>query len=1078
MSKTVDLLVNNLAENSARTLAMQQVASEGGFDWWQAELDTGAQAAIHSYMFRLRDGKATIYCADDWAKDGGVGQLAQTKPYDDQGWDIYTYTPGFVAPEWAENAIIYQIFPDRFRNGDPTNDQTADRWFYPDERGHAFPITPWNTIVPDPMPADSAENPQWYGTWSNTFYGGDLQGVQEKLDALQELGVTTIYFNPIFDSPSNHRYDGRDYRVVDDSLAVAGDAEASMALFDAFAAEVEQRGMHLILDGVPNHSSSDSPQFDRFGRHDAVGACEAEDSPYRSWYFFDPARPAGGGDCAGDTNYRGWAGVATLPQANTANDEVIDAWLGEDGIVRQWLSKPGVDGWRIDVVPDVVLVNPSFFEQMRIVAKEVNPDALLISETWAEKDARLRLLGDEFDSTMNYRFRQALLGFLRDSDFSEDNDGGVVALTAGQFEAALRAIQEDYPPAAFASAMNLLGSHDVNRAVRVLDHDGIDYAAQQPVNDFVDGRARLALAAVLQLTLPGAPTIYYGDEVGLVGFGSDVPRDDPYNRQPYPWTDADGYDSLPDWRKQDGELLAHYQKLGQLRNRHSFLRTGSWDTLLIDDAGLIVYGRKDSSGAAIVTLNRSAVTQTVSINVAGYLPFGADLRDPFGDAAVTVSDGSIVDAGLITYTVPAMSYQLWLTGDEIDLTAPAAPTVTVSEGDGFVDLSIMPVDGAIQYAVYRSFVDGGYQEMFVTGGQDTPIVASDAELDNGVRYFYRVAQSPKTACAGPLSEPVTAIPHAQIASAALVEPLTLNHTLSAITPTAVVQGLVVIPGLSEAEGATPGVIAQLGVAPLGEEGFIWREGVYAGELDGGDLYTATLLPETSGEFSYQWRFSNSDGREWTSSANQGTLTVAPAADTEPPKPPFRLDEISRSGSSIALAWRVSRGPDLHSFRICRADLTVGEQGCATQFSAPKATNVYTDSAVSTGHTYSYTVQVLDTSFNASLPSKPITLTAELALVEVTWRVRVPAETPPADEVFIAGDDAVVFGASYNPGLTPMTPVGEGSLGVVGDSQGRYEAAVQVHARQLGNGGAVGRYRWLCQPPTHRREGRRRQDAGG
>ena len=154
-----------------------------------------------------------------------------------------------------------------------------------------------------------------------------------------------------------------------------------------------------------------------------------------------------------------------------------------------------MDGWRIDVVPDVVAINPHLFELMRQAVKTQQPDALLISETWPEDQARLRVLGDEFDSTMNYRFRLAVLGFLRDRNF-EDNDGGVPALTATEFEAALRGLQEDYPPAAFATAMNLLSSHDVNRAVRVLDHDGIDVAAQEPVNNFKDGRARLALAAV------------------------------------------------------------------------------------------------------------------------------------------------------------------------------------------------------------------------------------------------------------------------------------------------------------------------------------------------------------------------------------------------------------------------------------------------------------------------------------------------------------------------------------------------------------------------------------------------------
>ena len=624
----VNLVVTDLAANSDLLRPMAKAANDGTYDWWEATLNTGSALTVFSYRFALTDGDATLYYGDDAARDGGLGQTYTTPPAADAGWNIYAYLPGFDAPDWAKNAVIYQIFPDRFRNGDPSNDPTVDDWFYPDERGHAFPITPWNTIVPDPVPLDPQLNPEWYGTFSSTFYGGDLQGVQEKLDYLQSLGVDTIYFNPIFDSPSNHRYDGRDYRQVDEDLGIRGDAEATNRLFETLAAEVAARGMHLILDAVPNHTSSDSPLFDRFGRHATVGACEAEESPTRDWYFFQPAPDPGSGLCAGDANYRAWFNVATLPQVDTANEEVIANWLGADGIVDRWLKLPGVDGWRVDVVPDVVAVNPHFFELMRQSAKETKPDALLISETWPEDQARLRVLGDEFDSTMNYRFRNAVLGFLRDSEFT-DNKGTLRPLTASEFDAAVRAIEEDYPPAAFATAMNLISSHDTNRAVYVLDHDGVDAGRTQPVNGFADGRRRLALAAALLMTLPGVPTIYYGDEVGLAGFGSDPLRDDPYNRQPYPWPDAAGYDALPTWRQQDASLLAEFQKLGQLRSRHSFLRTGSWDTLLTDDAGgLYVFGRKDDTGAAIVAVNRGEEAAPVKLSLGGYLPYGDNIERP------------------------------------------------------------------------------------------------------------------------------------------------------------------------------------------------------------------------------------------------------------------------------------------------------------------------------------------------------------------------------------------------------------------------------------------------------------------
>jgi len=1017
----VTLVWGSVSESTARSTPMQVVAAGERYAWWEVALHSGDAIDVLTYAFAVTDGGATVYYADDGRRDGGSGQLYAEMPAGDRSWNLYVYDPAFDAPEWAKNATIYQIFPDRFRDGDPSNNPTSDAWFYPEEcDGHAVPIALWNSILPDPEPNDPSRNPRYAGTYNCTFYGGDIQGVQEKLDYLQTLGVTTLYFNPIFDSPSNHKYDGRDYRQVDDSLAIANDFAASNELFEQFAAEVERRGMNLILDGVPNHSSSDSPFFDKDARHEPLGACESEESPYRSWYFFDPARAAGTGACAGDVNYRGWFNVATLPQLDTANAEVIENWLGAEGIALRWLAVPGVAGWRIDVVPDVVAINPHFFERMRQAVKAQNPDALLISETWPEDQARLRVLGDEFDSTMNYRFRLAVLGFLRDGDF-DDNDGGVPALTATAFEAALRGIQEDYPPAAFATAMNLLSSHDVNRAVRVLDHDGIDVAALEPVGGFADGRARLALAAVLQFTLPGAPTLYYGDEVGLAGFGSDAMRDDPYNRQPYPWPDAAGYDSLPAWRQQDTTLLAHYQQLGQLRQEYSFLRTGSWDTLLVDDAGFYVYGRKDGSGAAIVAVNRGDTEQAVRIDVSGYLPWGAALADPMSEATLTVGD-----AGDLSFSVPAMGYQIWVTSEGTDFTTPATPEIVGSEeGNGSVTLTIQGDESSDRYVLLRSPVDGGFVEVATLPGDSMAFEFVDKEVVNGATSFYRVEAIGATGLRSPASPSIALTPHAVVQSVVLKEPLTMRHTLSAVEASQETRAAVFVPSLTEIAGKAPGVLVQAGWALAGSDAFTWTDGEYmADSQGGGDLYAARLLPDAAGEYVFRWRASSTGGREWTESANQGQMTVVPSADSEAPKPPFRIDEVARSGALIAIGIRASRGADLHAFRICRADLTAGEEGCAVRVDVPKSTTVYTDTAVTTGNTYVYTVASVDTAFNVSEPSAPITLSAELSMVDVTWRVLVPVETPANDTIFIAGDNIEAFLAPYNPSLTPMTPAGD------------------------------------------------------
>ncbi|MBP8107573.1 MAG: alpha amylase N-terminal ig-like domain-containing protein [Caldilineaceae bacterium] len=1024
--EAVSVQITNISAEGKSSADLAKVASDGAYDWWQTTFTTGEAVAVYAYSFMLQDGDGLLYFADNGSQDGGSGQAYATAPVTDLGWNIYNYVPGFEAPEWAKNAVIYQIFPDRFRNGDPANDQTNEDWFYPDQRGHRFFIEPWNTIVPDPQPYDANLNPEWWATWSNTFYGGDLAGVQEKLDYLQELGVTTIYFNPIFDSPSNHRYDGRSYTEVDPNLAVMGTPAENMAFFDQFAQEVADRGMHIILDGVPNHLSSDSPLFDRFGRFEADGACESEESPYRDLFFFDPAAPAGSGACAGDTNYRAWAGVDTLPQEDTGHPAVIDEWFGEDGVVNLWLTKPGVSGWRIDVVPDVVGINPGFFEQFRTTAQAANPDAITFSETWSERDTRERVLGDEFDSTMNYRFRNALLGFLRDTDF-DDGDGGMKALTATQFEAALRAVQEDYPEAAFATAMNLIDSHDVNRAVRVLDHDGIDYAALEPVGGFVDGRARLGLVAVLQFTLPGAPTVYYGDEVGLVGFGSDIPRDDPYNRQPYPWADAAGYDELPTWRQQDTDLLAHYQFLGQLRGAHSFLRTGSWETFVTDDAGVYAFGRKDETGAAVIVINRSDSEQTFDLDVTGFVPFGSvlvDAQDPSFTVTVPITMPGPV-------SLPAMSYAIWLTAEGTDLSAPAAPELLgVDEGDGSVTLSLGAGEEDGEVVIWRSLVHGGYQVVGAVAAETAAFM--DTDVQNGTTYYYKTTFVRSDGMTSDLADAESAAgtPHLIIDLADLIGPVSFEHVISAITRTQTLVGAVVIPGSEGLGESIPGLVAQAGYAPTSSvdsaPSWMWTAAQLQLNAEDGTLtFQADFLPDGVGDYATAFRFSTTDGRDWTMSETLGTMTVLPSADTEAPKTPFRVDDLFAGSSSLVFSWRLSRPKDLYGYEICRADVTAGESGCASRVLVVGSGTVFTDTAVTTDHTYAYTVAAVDTSFNKSAPTEPLTMTAAVSVVDVTWQVLVPAETPAGETVFIAGDNADVFGAAFNPALMPMTDLGDG-----------------------------------------------------
>jgi hypothetical protein len=265
-----------------------------------------------------------------------------------------------------------------------------------------------------------------------------------------------------------------------------------------------------------------------------------------------------------------------------------------------------------------------------------------------------------------------------------------------------------------------------------------------------------------------------------------------------------------------------------------------------------------------------------------------------------------------------------------------------------------------------------------------------------------------------------------VQSLIIEEPLTLQHTLSAVVPSPPTRAALFAPSLTEIAGKARGVIVQAGWAAADSSNFTWVDGEYVTDNQGGgDVYEARLLPDAVGEYLFKWRASTTGGREWTESENAGKLTVVANPDTEAPKPPFRIDEVARNAGVIAIGIRASRGGDLHAFRICRADATAGEAGCAVRVDVPKITTIFTDTTVTGGHTYVYTVASVDTAFNVSAPSTPITLTAELSMVDVTWRVRAPAETPPEDTIFIAGDNVDAFLAPYNPGLTPMSPVEDG-----------------------------------------------------
>ncbi len=350
---SVTALVMDDFQQTQTALPMAVVATTpDGYDLWEAALDVGKTPTIYHYSFLISGGGDVLYYEDDTrpgeagafypANEGGPGAAYTQSP--GLPYQITVYDPGFYTPEWMRNAVVYQIFPDRFRNGDPSNDPTDPAITFYDNQ-HPIMHQTWNESPVDPRQPGMYQN-----QWNLDFFGGDLAGITEELDYLQSLGVTAIYLNPIFEARSNHRYDTADYKTIDPYLGTLED-------FQTLVSEAQQRGIVLILDGVFNHLSSDSPFFDRYHRYPDDGACESLQSPYRNWFFFVPPKGEQPAACVdnpqGATYYTGWAGFDTIPKIdNSSPGPRLYFYLGRRSVVATWGAE-GIGGWRLDVGGDI-----------------------------------------------------------------------------------------------------------------------------------------------------------------------------------------------------------------------------------------------------------------------------------------------------------------------------------------------------------------------------------------------------------------------------------------------------------------------------------------------------------------------------------------------------------------------------------------------------------------------------------------------------------------------------------------------------------------------------------------------------
>lgn len=573
-------------------MKMSHVDTKGRFDYYAINLALGTK--MIKYHFRTV-GQYRLY----------YNVFGASEHFSEE-WE-FEFTPGFKTPDWAKGAVMYQIMVDRFNNGDKSNDVMTNEYAYIG-RG-VSKVENW------------MEPPAVDGT--RQFYGGDLQGVIDKLEYLEKLGVEVIYFNPIFVSPSNHKYDTQDYdyidphfgKIVNDNGKLLEDGdnnnehaqrykvrttdlanlEASNKLFVELVEKAHAHGIKIIIDGVFNHCGSfnkwmDKEKFYTKNKNYKSGAYISKDSPYNLYFKFLEDR------WPDNNSFEGWWGFDTLPKLNYEGSKELCDYIIEVG--KKWVSPPyNVDGWRLDVAADLghsQEFNHEFWKKFRKAVKEANPEAIILAEHYG--DANSWLQGDQWDTIMNYDgFMDPVTWFLTGVDKHSDNSNPGMRGDAGTFKLTMQYQMSRMQNQSLLVAMNELSNHDhsrfltrTNRMVGRVGTAGTAVASQD-----ID-EAIFKQGVVMQMTLPGAPTLYYGDEAGVCGWT------DPDNRRTYPW----GYENF--------EILEFYRETIAIHRQHKVFKTGSYKPL-VEQRDLLCYGRFDMDNAAFVAINTSDTDKTVSI---------------------------------------------------------------------------------------------------------------------------------------------------------------------------------------------------------------------------------------------------------------------------------------------------------------------------------------------------------------------------------------------------------------------------------------------------------------------------------
>ncbi len=533
-----------------------------------APKDTG----LLRYWFQFGINKNTYYYGNNEENLGGVGILSESCP---NKYQITVYDENFETPKWWREGVCYQIFPDRFYNGNETKEFLGNR----------------TDIIKREWGDTPFYKPEQFGGkyLANDFFGGNLIGIEKKLPYLKELGISCIYLNPIFKAYSNHRYDTGNYKEIDEVLGTEKD-------FERLCKKADNIGIKIILDGVFNHTGSDSLYFNKFGNYQSIGAYQSKESPYYEWFNFTNY----------PNEYESWWGIDTLPQVNENSEELRKYILTDkDAVVKKWL-KSGAMGWRLDVVDEIP---DDFVRILRSEVKNENKDAVIIGEVWEDASNKVAydklreyFLGKELDSVMNYPLKNALVDF------------ALLKIDALEFDRRIMSIKENYPKPCYYATLNFLSTHDTERILTVLGGKNIDNkdekaSAKLSSDDLANAKNKLKCLVTMQFLFPGVPTIFYADEVGVEGY------QDPFCRCCFPWG------------KEDNNLLEHYKRVIKLRNTSEALKNGEFETVykFKNSYGFIRYNDNEK----IIALSNFGDEYEIRLDMARYGVF--EMTDETGN---------------------------------------------------------------------------------------------------------------------------------------------------------------------------------------------------------------------------------------------------------------------------------------------------------------------------------------------------------------------------------------------------------------------------------------------------------------